>query len=115
MTDTPMTKEAAQAWIDSLGGSYASMKGIEFLCDDGKMCCLGVLADMHGDWDETHLSDNTVKKIDGKEVFPGNDWISKRGLTFDQANILTTIDDRSSTFAPVIAKIKEWFIDGVES
>ena len=113
-----MTPEAAQEWIDALEGPYADRKGLKELCDEnGKMCCLGVLADIRGDLGGVGAR--------GDLAMPSSTLLKKYGLRLGAlgnkpnelesgAWALAKLNDRSNTFAPVIAKIKEMFIDGAD-
>jgi hypothetical protein len=103
--------EDAQAWIDALEGPYADRKGFGFLHHiNGRMCCLGVLADLNGaDW-------STISPLNLMHVcleFQGDGQRLKNDLfgldEFVQSDLIT-VNDESDTFAPVIAKIREFFI-----
>lgn len=113
---TPMTPEAAQEWVDALEGPYADKKGKKQLCDvNGKMCCLGVLADMKKLWIEerSNTSSKQVKEF-WDHVLP-HSIARPLGLSDEAQTALIEINDDSDTFAPVIAKIKEMFIEGATS
>lgn len=120
MTDfTPMTKEAAQEWIDALP-KYKKGKGMLKDCD-GAMCCLGVLADIKGAWD---YSDDVQCEVDGSLHCPDTSTLNLWGIDIGEidlsqgkpsrtgAQLLMYVNDASDTFAPVIAEIKRMFIDG---
>ena len=98
---------------------------MHFLCDDeGGLCCLGVLADIQGQLsasgDKRNCPDTDewrrYVQIDSHHysctLLGAN---APRGLDIDKQGRLAEINDNSNSFAPVIAKIKELFIDGATS
>lgn len=78
-------------------------KGKHYLIDkDGKMCCLGVFADIKG---ELPKNDQYIQFIGGNpEYFVPEEW----GINIELQSELANINDGSDTFAPVIDKLKEF-------
>lgn len=102
-----MTPEDAQAWIDELeSGKYIHGKR-RLQNKDGSMCCLGVLADMHG-----NLNVRGGWEYSGSE---SNFYLinNELGLSLEDQNDIGVINDAKSTkdFTPVIQKIRELYID----
>lgn len=110
---TPMTKELAQDWVDNLRGKYADKKGVYKLCEgNGKMCCLGVMADMQQAWSGINPSGNKfiLHETYEYDVVPHESCFNDWGLNYDQVDELVALNDSNDTFEPVISKIEEWFI-----
>ena len=124
MTDfTPMTPEAAQEWCDWLDNNH-DKKGKGQLCDgSGKMCCLGALAKINGTlkkrgsrfYVETPRVGAELGIMDLTSEVQLDDGAF--GLAQENQRVLIAVNDdpETLTFAPVIAKIEELFIDGAET
>lgn len=106
-----MNKRIKRAWIKALrSGEYE--QGRFELCDaDSKMCCLGVLCDIaiHGDWE---WSSEFTSWLPPKSVASGITHWSKPGyesvgLTWDDANRLSTMNDRGKSFCEIADWIEE--------
>jgi hypothetical protein len=113
-----MTKAQVRRWIRELP-KYR--KGKATLCritpeGQEEWCCLGVVADLFidTDWvahpdmpilwaleDATHfLHTSLIPKLMG----------NKLGISWEQQQILSEVNDRANTWEPVIAKIKAMFL-----
>lgn len=105
---TPITPEKAQEWIDELP---KHKKGKVKLCDErGRMCCLGVKAEMEGRFDG--VDDLGNKTVLGNGAFLDPTTLDSWGLSFRQADVLADLNDRSDTWKPVQDEIRRMFIDG---
>lgn len=117
MTEIPtkMTAEMKARWIAALspGGSHRDRKGRGSLIDcEGRMCCLGVLADMNGaKWGDHPDEQNTT----GERVCQFSDPTDADaflepdafGLSEDVQGELAKLNDASDTFDPVIQLIED--------
>ena len=102
-----MDKELKQRWIDALKGEYANRKGFGQLCDaEGNMCCLGVIADMHGDLIE--LPNNVYDFNDDSFPFKRSTIPNmKYGISEEHIERLMRINDNNDSFLPVIKYIEK--------
>ena len=100
-----MTPELAQKWIDELP---KHKKGNEELRSaDGSMCCLGVIAHMHGDLGYGH----EFKHSDCHAYFDDMEY----GLSDEDQTKLYMANDSSSSWQPVQDLIRKLYIDGKET
>jgi hypothetical protein len=104
--------EDAQAWIDALEGPYADRKGKNYLrWDDGTMCCLGVLAELRGELGiEGGCDPNNDYPDEGPDYAASGIPNSYAGMSADHQGDLADLNDKSDSFTPVIARIRELFI-----
>ena len=104
-----MTPEAAQEWIDALeSGEYVQGKK-RLQNKDGSMCCLGVLADIRG---ELNVRGRWEWGFDESGIGIPSFAHQIVGVNAEAESVLVRINDNSDSYAPVIAKIKELYIDG---
>ena len=122
MTDfTPMTPEAAQRWCDYLIDGLYLPSGTEdnYLSDiEGNLTSLGILAKSRGDLIMSHPSFQRphISTVE-RGIRQRRDYLvdGEYGLSESFKDEIIELELASDTFAPVIAKIKELFIDGAET
>lgn len=106
MTDKP--KATLSEWIAALEGPYADRKGKGELRDcDGNMCCLGVLVDLNDAWDQPNDGFGSRGSYSEEPVVVSvGSLASDIGIPRITQGRLAELNDKSSTFAPVIAALK---------
>jgi len=113
-----MTPEAAQELVGILklsdkkkgrDGSIKKGRGV-LRTADGCLCVLGVIAHVNGRLPKSAGQVCSIPEGRHKGFIPRT-----LGVSFSQQRTLAALNDDFDTFAPVIAKIKELFIDGAES
>jgi hypothetical protein len=65
--------------------------------DPDRFCCIGVACDIFGLWEKEGYKQGSYLKGARREAI---------GMTVTEQDILTTINDGSDTFAPVIAALR---------
>ena len=95
-----MNIEDKNEWIEALtSGEYK--QGKSYLCTkSGQFCCLGVLADLHDDFDQEfgEWSKGHAKTIEGFSSYPPRVWIEDRGLKDSQVDTLVSMNDAGRDF-----------------
>ena len=102
-----MNPEIKERWIAALeSGEYAKgVSALKRIDTDGlcSFCCLGVIADIHGDL----VEEAKYRIVTKKRSHSG--WLldGEYGLSKMVQRELGSINDKSDTFAPVIEYIRE--------
>ena len=103
-----MTEEQLNAWIAALEDPETKKGKGALKTRDGKMCCLGVLADINGVTQKTDSEDQIIFDF-GEEVPLFRDGKTYSRLTIPEGWMgvsdpgkLAEINDNSETFVPVI-------------
>lgn len=104
-----MKKEVADAWVAALR-SDEYKQGRQWLRDNGKFCCLGVLCDISklGSWiGKSYLRETTILPLD---VIEYAEMKSSRGLIGEYGDIcLTALNDNGKTFTDIADVIEKYW------
>lgn len=110
-----MTPEDAKRWIKRLQRS-SSKKTCSILCEDttptykSAMCCLGHLAHLNGDM-VAKGELRTFNQVYPRSSYLTNGLLSKYGMSDEEQEELSRLNDVSRDFKNVIARIRELYID----
>lgn len=99
-----MDVELKEKWCQALeSGDYK--QGHDHLCDDGRYCCLGVLADIVDPegWDHVEGRWSTHR---GFRKMPSREFLKRVKLHSTRANSLANYNDDGWSFAELAARIR---------
>jgi hypothetical protein len=111
----PMNPEIKAKWVSALrSGEYTQLDGHLAMAGSNKMCCLGVLVDVAGKWDENFY--DGYRMCDGNCSLPPDELCASVGLPPPArdgsyratiVNRLADMNDQGKTFEEIADYIEK--------